>query len=128
MAKSTKRGGLGADALFSTPSAPPAAASPKEEQPPAPAPEIEFKKFTCPLRSDQLEDLTTVIAQIYLAHRVDLSKAVLIRYGLSMVLSMAKEDPDRLLQALQQFEADELGMNGNRSHSLAPGLANYRTK
>lgn len=121
MAKSAKRGGLGADALFPTPTPP----QPGPADAPRPAPTIEFRKSTFPIRSDQIDELTTVIAQIYLSHRVDLSRAVIVRYGLSLVLSMAKDDPGRLLQQLQAFEQMELAMNENRSHSLSPGLATY---
>lgn len=91
-------------------------------------PSIEFRKFTVPLRSDQLDLLSLTVARMLIDHGVDLSKAVLIRYALSTVLAQAKDDPDRLLQALQQFETEELAMNADRKYSISAGLQGYKVK
>ena len=87
---------------------------------------VEFRKFTVPIRTDQLELLSLTVARMLIDHGVDLSKAVLIRYALSLVLAQARDEPDRLLQALQQFEADELAMNADRKYSISAGLSSYR--
>lgn len=89
---------------------------------------IEFRKFTVPIRTDQLDQLSLTVARMLIEHGVDLSKAVLIRYALSLVLDQAKDDPDRLLQALQAFEADELAMNADRKYSISAGLSSYKPR
>lgn len=89
---------------------------------------IEFKKFTVPIRSDQLDNLATTLAHLLIDHGVELSKAALIRYGLDLVLREAKDNPDRLLQALQAFEQEELSMNADRKYSVSAGLAEYKAK
>ena len=96
--------------------------------PQAAAAEIEFRKFTAPLRTDQIDDLNTILATFYLEHRITLSKASIIRHGLELALAEAKADPDRFLQALQALETKELAMNANRKHSISPGLADHKAK
>lgn len=90
------------------------------------APAVAFTKFTVPLRSDQLSRLARTVAQIMVDHRVELSKAVIIRHGLDLVLALAESDPGALLQALQELERRELAANADRKYSISSGLAEWK--
>ena len=89
------------------------------------APAIEFQKYTVPIRTDQLKAMADLIARTQLDFDVELSRAVIIRHAINLVLADAQEDPERLLQRLAALEAAELDMNADRKYSRSPGLARY---
>ncbi len=98
------------------------------EQPDAPK-EIEFKKFTVPLRTDQLNDMADQLWEFGYKYRVDISKASLIRLALDRILDNLKRDPESVLRALYRLEKKELKMNEDRrKYSVSKGLAEYVEK
>lgn len=98
---------------------------------PTPSPQaqtVEFKKFTVPIRTDQLDELAKTVARLTLDFDVNVSKAVLIRYGLAQVLTQFGADPDAFLQGLYGFEEEEIALNADRKYSASQGLKQYVDK
>jgi hypothetical protein len=89
-------------------------------------PVIAFRKFTVPIRTDQLSELANMIAHIQLDQGVSISKALVIRYGLALVLKAAQDEPDHLLQQLATFEQMELDISDNRKYSISGGLDRFK--
>lgn len=86
---------------------------------------IEFRKFTVPLRSDQLGELSKEIGGLAYLHGIEVSKASFIRLGLERVLAQLKKDPESLLKALYRLELKEMELNEDRKYSSSKGLAEY---
>ena len=103
-------------------------ALPARPTPPPQAQTGEFKKFTVPIRTDQLDELTKTVARLTLDFDVNVSKAVLIRYGLAQILTQIGADPDAFLQGLYAFEEEEIALNADRKYSASQGLKQYVDK
>lgn len=98
-------------------------------EPTAEAQEIAFKKFTVPLRTDQLAEMDDQLWDLGYRYRVDISKASLIRLALDRLLENLRRDPDSVLRAVYRLEQKELRMNEDRrKFSVSKGLAEYLEK
>lgn len=97
----------------------------------APAPPVserkqqEYRKFTVPLRDDQLSAITQAVARLTVEHEVVISKALLIRLAIDEVLADLASDPDGVLVRLWNLEQQELAGNDDRRVSASRGVEEY---
>lgn len=83
---------------------------------------VEYRKFTVPLRSDQLSDITQALARLTVDHDVVVTKALLIRLAIDEVLAELHADPDEVLHRLYELERRELDATLDRRVSVSHGV------
>jgi hypothetical protein len=71
-------------------------------------PAVEYRKFTVPLRSDQLNDITQTLARLVIERDVVITKALLIRLAIDEMLAKLQAAPDDVIQQLHELEQREL--------------------
>ena len=97
----------------------------------APAPPVsekvqrEYRKFTVPLRDDQLNAITQAVARLTVERDVVISKALLIRLAIDEVLDELQRDPDAVLLRLWNLEQQEITDNEDRRVSASRGVEEY---
>lgn len=97
------------------------------QAPPSPVEKaaVEYRKFTVPLRSDQIREIDQLLARLALEHEVKVTKALLIRLAIDEVLAELEEDPDAVLHRLYRLEQQELADHDERRVSMSRGLEEH---
>jgi hypothetical protein len=102
------------------------ASSASEDEQPSQA--VYFKKFTAPLREDQLDQLTIMLASWTASKKVKFSAAEVLRLGLDKMLRLMKEEPDQAILELYQQEQQETIASETRKFGRSKGAKEYLQK
>lgn len=87
--------------------------------------EVEYRKWTVPLRSDQLTALSQAVAHLTVTYGVEFSKAILVRLALDHLLADLEQDPEEVIYQLYRLEQQELAANADRKFSPSKGAEAY---
>jgi hypothetical protein len=88
-------------------------------------PDVEYRKFTVPLRSEQIREIDHALARLELEHEVKVTKALVIRLAIDEVLVELAAHPERVLQRLYRLEQQEVADHDARRVRVSRGLEAY---
>lgn len=89
---------------------------------------MHLKKFTAPLREEQLDQLAILLASWIASKKVKFSAAEVLRLGLDKMLRLMEEDSDQAILELYQQEQQEMAASETRKFGRSKGAKEYLQK